>query len=153
MEIIRAKSEHLDGIMDIERTSFPDPWSRGGVEVYISDPYGEILAAVEGEELLGFAIYHCSFEESELFTIAVRQDRRGLGVGTRLLRAVLSGARARGAEKMYLEVRRSNEPARRLYKSAGFQVCGERRNYYDAPKEDAVLMDIELTDTGNGGCG
>lgn len=144
MEIVRAKAEHLDGIMEIERQSFPDPWSRGGVEVYLTDPSGEILAVLEGQELVGFAIYHVSYDESELFTIAVRADSRGRGVGRALLDAVLSGAGARGARKMYLEVRRSNTAARTLYKSAGFAVCGERRNYYEAPREDAILMDREL---------
>ena len=91
MEIVRAKAEHLDGIMEIERQSFPDPWSRGGVEVYLTDPSGEILAVLEGQEVVGFAIYHVSYDESELFTIAVRADSRGRGVGRALLDAVLSG--------------------------------------------------------------
>ena len=144
MEIVKARYEHLDKIMEIERASFTDPWSRGGVEVYLHDPFGEILTALEGETVAGFAIYHVSFEESELFSIAVREDLRGRGIGARLLRAVLDRARARGAEKMFLEVRKSNEAARRLYRSAGFQICGERRDYYALPREDAILMDREL---------
>lgn len=144
MEIVKAKAGDLDPIMDIERASFTDPWSRGGVEVYLTDPYGEILVAREDGEVAGFAIYHVSFEESELFTIAVRENCRGRGVGTALLRTVLKRAGERGAGKMYLEVRKSNAAARALYKSVGFQICGERRNYYEAPREDAILMDIEL---------
>ena len=144
MEIVRANAGHMDGIMEIERVSFPDPWSRGGVEVYLTDPCGAILAAVEGDQVLGFAIYHVSFEESELFTIAVRGERRGRGIGGAILARVLREARAAGAEKMFLEVRRSNAAARALYAAAGFTVCGQRRGYYDSPREDAILMDIEL---------
>ena len=146
MEIVRACAGHLDGIMDIERASFPDPWSRGGVEVYLTDPHGAILAAVEGDEVLGFAIYHVSFEESELFSIAVAEKYRSRGVGRALLERVLVEAARAGAEKMFLEVRRSNASARALYKSAGFAVCGERRGYYESPRENAILMDIELGD-------
>lgn len=144
MEIVRATAVHMDGIMEIERRSFPDPWSRGGVEVYLTAPDGAVFAAVEGERVLGFAIYHVSFEEGELFSIAVREDSRGRGVGRALLDRVLGEAKAAGAEKMYLEVRRSNQRARAMYKSAGFSVCGVRRGYYDFPREDAILMDIEL---------
>ena len=58
--------------------------------------------------------------------------------------AVLRRAGERGAERMYLEVRRSNAAARELYKKAGFAVCGQRRGYYENPTEDAILMDREL---------
>ncbi len=144
MEIVRATYEHLDAIMEIERSSFPDPWSRGGVEAYLRGGCGEILAAVEDGTVAGFAIYLVAADEGELLSLAVRADLRRRGAGAALLREVLRRAKKRGAKKIFLEVRKSNLAARALYKSAGFAVCGERRGYYQAPTEDAILMDREL---------
>ncbi len=144
MRIVKAGSRHLDGIMEIENQSFSDPWSRAGFADYLDVPDGEIVALEDRGAVAGFAVYHVSFEESELYNIAVRESCRGQGLGRALLDAVLDRARARGAEKMYLEVRKSNAAARGLYKAAGFAVCGERRGYYERPTEDAVLMDITL---------
>lgn len=146
MRILRAGNRHLDGIMDIERQSFTDPWSREGIADYLDAPDGELLVLEDGGETVGFAIYHVSFEDAELYNIAVRPDRRHSGAGRALLDAVLERAGERGAERMFLEARRSNEAAIGLYRSAGFAVCGVRRGYYDSPREDAVLMDIDLTE-------
>lgn len=144
MRIRRADSRHVDGILEIERASFPDPWSREGISDYLDAPDGELLVLEDGGELAGFAIYHVSFEEAELYNIAVRPEARRHGAGRALLAAVLERARRRGAERMLLEVRRSNGAARALYRSLGFAVCGERRGYYENPPEDAILMDITL---------
>ncbi len=144
MEIVKATYAHLDAIMDIERASFTDPWSRGGVEAYLQGGCGEILAAVEDGTVAGFAIYLVAADEGELLSLAVRGDLRRRGTGGALLREVLRRAGERGAEKIFLEVRKSNLAARALYKSAGFAVCGERRGYYQDPTEDAILMDREL---------
>ena len=144
MEIARAESRHLDGILEIERESFADPWSRESLASYLDDPWGELLAALEGDRVLGFAVYYVSFENADLYNIAVRPEARGRGVGTALLGEVLRRARAGGAERMFLEVRRSNLAAQRLYERAGFAVCGVRRNYYTSPTEDAILMEKNL---------
>ncbi len=144
MRIVNATERHLDGIMDIETRSFTDAWSREGVADYLDAPDGELLVMEDGDEAVGFAIYHVSFEDAELYNLAVRPDCRRRGAGRALLNAALEGAASRGARRMFLEVRRSNDAARALYKSAGFAVCGVRRNYYDSPREDAVLMDFTL---------
>ncbi len=144
MRILKARSRHLDGVMDIENASFPDPWSRAAFEDYLDTPDGELLILGEGEAVAGFAVYHVSFEDAELYNLAVGKDFRRRGFGRALLDAVLTRAKERGAERMFLEVRRSNAPAIALYRAAGFAVCGVRRNYYALPTEDALLMDITL---------
>ena len=144
MRILKARGRHLDGVMDIENGSFSDPWSRAAFEDYLDIPDGELLILEEGETVAGFAVYHVSFEDAELYNLAVGEDFRRRGFGRALLDAVLARARGRGAERMYLEVRRSNAPAIALYRAAGFAVCGTRRHYYALPTEDALLMDITL---------
>ncbi len=144
MEIIRASGAHLDEIVEIERESFPDPWSRGSIEQCVQGKFASVLAAVEDGHVEGFAIFNVLADEAELYTIAVRRDSRRRGVGGAILKRVKDCAREQGAVRMFLEVRKSNAAARALYKRVGFAVCGERRGYYDAPREDAVLMDIDL---------
>ena len=144
MRIQRALRRHLDGIVEIENRSFPDPWSRRAFEDYLDAPDGELLVLEEAGQTAGFALYHVSFEDAELYNIAVDGAFRRRGFGRALLEAVLARARGRGAERMYLEVRKSNAPAVALYRAAGFAVCGVRRNYYALPTEDALLMDIIL---------
>ncbi len=141
MRIERARAEHMDAILAIERASFTDPWSREGLEDYLDAPGGELLVCLEGPEVLGFAVFHVSYEDAELYNIAVDPVARGMGAGKALLGEVLRRAGKMGAERMFLEVRRSNAAARALYASAGFSVCGVRRGYYQSPPEDAVLMD------------
>ena len=145
MEITRAVEDHLQGIMEIERESFSTPWSESSVRFELESPQAICLTALEEGQVLGFALLHAIGDEGELFNIAVRSGRRGGGVGAALLDRLLREAADRGVRKIFLEVRRSNAAAMGLYRSRGFAVCGVRRNYYDAPREDAMLMDIDLS--------
>lgn len=144
MDIYYARRRDLARIMEIEGVSFTDAWSEGGVEACLDDPNGGIIAASREGDIVGYAIFHCAFEDCELYSIAVRPDMRRRGVGRTLMEAVFREARARGAERVLLEVRRSNGEARALYDSMGFRVLGERKDYYDAPREDAIIMELEL---------
>jgi ribosomal-protein-alanine N-acetyltransferase len=66
--------------------------------------------------------------------------RRRQGLAEALLRAVMHDARGSGAQAATLEVRRSNEPALRLYEKLGFRVEAVRRDYYQSPREDALVL-------------
>ena len=146
MRILRANERHFNEIMAIERASFSTPWSEESVRYVMADSDVRVMVIEEEGSVLGFAILHRSLDEGELYNIAVRADRRGEGLGGRLLDTVLYCAKRWGIRRVFLEVRRSNAAARGLYKSRGFAVCGERKNYYDAPKEDAILMDAVITE-------
>ena len=71
-------------------------------------------------------------------------ERRGEGIGRRLLRESISVAASRGTRSLYLEVRESNDVARRLYEKVGFNVVGVRKQYYAEPVEDAIVMKLDL---------
>ena len=79
-------------------------------------------------------------DEVHINNLAVRGDFRGQGVGKTLLERVLIEAASRGARRATLEVRRSNEAARRLYERLGFEVAATRPNYYASPPEDALIL-------------
>ena len=80
------------------------------------------------------------FDELHINSVAVDATRRRLGIARRLLEYVLAEAAAGGARGATLEVRQSNEAARKLYEGLGFRVEGVRRNYYQDPKEDALIL-------------
>lgn len=95
----------------------------------------------EGENpVSGFLVAQSSGPEWELENIAVLPQFRRRGVGRELLCALLTAARQQGAERIYLEVRESNDGAIRLYQAAGFQLLSRRRAYYLNPSEDALVM-------------
>ncbi|MBQ8323037.1 MAG: ribosomal protein S18-alanine N-acetyltransferase [Clostridia bacterium] len=137
---VRAWTEgDLPEIGRIEAECFKDPWCvamwRGTFTR--SDFTGFVLE--ENGALVGFAAATVLFEDAELLRIAVYKNERGKGHGGKLLDTLLENAKARGAEKMFLEVRESNATARGLYESRGFIATGVRKKYY-ADGEDAVAM-------------
>jgi ribosomal-protein-alanine N-acetyltransferase len=101
--------------------------------------------ASRGKELIGFVVTRQVSGEVELLNIGIEPGSRRQGIGRRLLAAALGKAKSEGAKKVYLEVRVSNAAAIAFYHRAGFRFTGRRKDYYCDPREDAVLMDRELT--------
>jgi ribosomal-protein-alanine N-acetyltransferase len=91
---------------------------------------------------LGFSILHKAIDEAELYQIAVDETARRRGVADLLIKDALEFAEKNNLISIYLEVRKSNTPAIRLYKKHGFTVAGHRRKYYSYPTEDAVVMSL-----------
>ncbi len=137
------EERHLDGVMEIEKASFPTPWSRQMFTDELSRDFSDALVALTpaGDTVLGFAVNWTVAGESHLLNIAVAPACRGRGVGRALLRACLQRAARAGSELMRLEVRAGNDAAIGLYRDEGFVFAGIRRRYYSDTGEDAVLMD------------
>jgi ribosomal-protein-alanine N-acetyltransferase len=126
-------------------------WTRQDIAELLASPGVAGWAAQSGTDAIGFALCRVAADESELLTIAVLPDRRRLGVGHRLLDAVIAHARAAGARALFLEVAADNPAALALYRQAAFQAVAERKAYYrrgDGPAADAVLMRLSLTYVG-----
>ena len=96
--------------------------------------------AEEEDKILGYLGIWMSPDSADLCNIAVAQEYRHMQLGQCLLREGISQAVARGAERMLLEVRESNEAAIKLYRHNGFEEISRRRGYYSKPTEDALLM-------------
>ena len=92
-----------------------------------------------GPAILGFLVARQVAAEWELENIVVAPASRRLGIGKRLLDALVARAREAGGEAVFLEVRESNAAARKLYEKAGFGLTGRRKSYYCDPVEDAIL--------------
>ena len=139
MTVRPAAKEDIPAIAAMEGATFRS----GASEPFLAsliDGAGAVLAAAEGGALLGYAWYQLVLDEGYVGNVAVAESCRRQGVGTALVRAMLADAGERGAAFLTLEVRESNAAARRLYERCGFETVGVRRNYYERPREDAVLM-------------
>lgn len=146
IRIRRARPEDIAPVAELEKKCFSRPWSYQSFIFELESRDAWFSVAEDGGEIVGFAILHRFIDEGELFNIAVADAYRRMGVGAALLKNVIEGAVRYNIIKIFLEVRRSNDPARSLYAKHGFEVCGLRKNYYDDPKEDAILMELRTED-------
>lgn len=151
--------EDVAAVTALEQQTFSTPWSeetfralqqRGpDVEIWVAERPAAAAAErdvhtsdsrAEGKDVTGYAVMWCFADQAELANLAVRPDLRGKGVGSALLDQVLDRCSDRGAESVFLEVRRSNDAAQDLYRSRGFRTVGVRKRYYQEPPEDACVM-------------
>ena len=144
--VVRTAVEaDLVAIHAIERASFGDPWSLEGFRDLLDHPRAKLEVAVGADEsVLGYAVAWYVADESEIANIAVAPFARRRGVGALLLDRILDAAATFGAKTVFLEVRESNESARKLYETRQFEVAGRRAKYYRAPDEDALIMRRQL---------
>ena len=140
MEIRRACREDLPAVAALEAETFPLGADAGTLERMLDDPGCVILCAEEDGALLGYAYFRFVLDEGYVGDLAVRAEARGRGIGRALTEAMCGEAREKDLAFLTLEVRESNLPARNLYGSCGFSATGVRKNYYEKPREDAVLM-------------
>jgi len=140
MRILPYSSALLPQIIAIEEASFSSPWSHESLRQSGESAFSIFLVAIDGDEVLGYGCILVVENEGELINIAVSPDCRCKGVGQALMDALMDSAVQKGAENVYLEVRQSNMPARRLYEKNGFAQIGIRKKYYKNPVEDAILM-------------
>ena len=141
ISIREMREEDLDRVMEIEKEAFTPPWSR---EAFLLELTKNLLAKyivvlVDGE-VVGYGGIWLILDEGHITNIAVDQKHRGLGIGNRLLEGLIQLCIDRNIRAMTLEVRKSNEIAKSLYKKYGFQEYGIRPKYYQDNNEDAIIM-------------
>ena len=137
----RLELTDLDAIEDIERASYPTPWSRSMFATELAKPSSLSLGAVdESGALIGYLVLSKYVDAWHVMNVAVAPDWRRHGVATALLTRLLDETR-RDAQRGYtLEVRVSNVAAISLYERFGFRPKGVRRGYYTDNREDALIM-------------
>ena len=132
----------LDGVLAVEDASFTNPWTR---EMYAWELQNRAVCHIyvvrtPDRPVVGFCAFWLVFDEIHINNVAILPELRGRGMGTALMRRVFEEAGRLGATRATLEVRASNEGARRLYERLGFYVAATRRNYYSQPVEDALIL-------------
>lgn len=143
-EIRPMSADQIPQVAALERACFSHPWSGELLREELANPGAIILTAVgEDGALLGYAGLHTVLDEGYINNVAVDGRFRRRGVADALMDTLTGFGRGRLAF-LTLEVRASNAPAIALYAKHGFRQVGRRKNYYDDPREDAVLMTLEL---------
>lgn len=141
--IVPLKShQELEGLLAVEAASFTNPWTR---EMYLAELENRgvsyfYLAKDQTGHIVGFCTFWRVLDELHINNLAVLPEYRRQGVASAILARVFAEARALGANRATLEVRRSNRGAQQLYEHLGFTVAGVRRGYYSHPDEDALVL-------------
>ena len=140
-DIIPMTADHLDDVAEIERRCFSDPWSRRMLAEHLENECAATIVALgEDGTVMGYAGLLVVLDEGYITNVAVRPEYRRQGVASQLLQVFERFALGNGLAFLTLEVRDANAPARALYARHGYEEVGRRKNYYDHPREDAVIM-------------
>ena len=143
-EITNAAPRHLEALEKLEQSCFSLPWTREMLYSQLPDDSHEFLVAEEDGELLGYVGMMTVLDEGYISNVAVAPEQRRKGCADALITALLGRAELRELSFVTLEVREHNEPAIALYRKHGFVPVGLRKNYYEAPVENALLMTCYL---------
>ena len=139
-EIVPMDRSHIEEIAALEKECFSTPWTEAMLEEELFNPQASFIVAEDDEgNILGYAGLHVVLDEGYSDNIAVQPDARRHGVASALL-DVYCRFGAVNLAFLTLEVRPSNTAAIALYESFGFRQAGRRKNYYDLPKEDALIL-------------
>jgi [ribosomal protein S18]-alanine N-acetyltransferase len=140
-----ATAHDLPRIIEIERLAFPSPWTLASFQRELTLPFSRIMLALPDprDQIAGFLCRWLIADECHVLNIAVHPDSRRLGIGAVLIGEAINEAKSAGANVVTLEVRRSNLPARQLYRKFEFEERRLRRHYY-GPGEDAIIMELRF---------
>ena len=141
VRIVPMNADHLDEVAELERICFSTPWSRNMLAEELENACAAFLVAVDSDEnVIGYAGLQVVVDEGYITNVAVDPSRRRQGVAAQLLQVFDNFAKGNQLSFLTLEVRPSNAAAIALYRGFGFREVGRRRNYYDLPKEDALIL-------------
>ncbi len=147
MKITEMLPEHVDAVKALLDLCFADgSWSVASIRSELDKPDSRCTVAVEDGEVIGFLAFEQIVDEGSVVEVAVMPAYRRHGVARKMIeRATEDAADLRN---VFLEVRQGNAPALALYDSLGFERIAVRKDYYDKPKENAVIMRKSYENTG-----
>ena len=140
LEIRKMTSEDLEAVACLEKEIFSTPWSLQGFADSINQKHTLYLVARADGELAGYCGLMQILEEADITNVAVAIPYRRQQIGRRMLEELIRQAEGRGVREITLEVRESNAAARQLYRKLGFEEEGIRKDFYERPTENAVIM-------------
>ena len=141
VRIVPMNADHLDEVAELERICFSTPWSRNMLAEELDNACSAFLVAEDDAgRVVGYAGLQVILDEGYITNVAVRPECRRNGIAGKLLQVFLDFGQANHLAFLTLEVRASNYDAIALYGSRGFRSVGRRKNYYEHPKEDAIIM-------------
>ncbi len=137
MTIERMNEDHVAQVATLEKQIFSDAWSENSVRSELTNELSLWLVALDGDTVAGYIGSQTVLGEADMLNLAVKPEYRRQGLGRQLVNELI---RQLDAHCLTLEVRVSNEPAKNLYESMGFRQVGLRKNYYEKPREDALIL-------------
>ncbi len=132
---------YLPQIHEIEKLSFPSPWSLNSLKSEIENPISHLWVFEREEVLIGYICFWILEKEAQLLSLAVHPRERGKGFGHYLLKKMIERAVIEGVQNIWLEVRPSNLAGKNLYRKLGFKEVYQRPKYY-SNSEDAIVMGL-----------
>ncbi len=140
MEVRRMEEKDLDQVTAIEKDTFSMPWKREDFLESMSNPSHVYIVACEGDSVFGYCGMWGIAGEGQINNVAVKKEFRDKGIGFGMIQFLLEEGYKLGLEAFTLEVRESNRAAIHVYEKAGFVNAGVRKNFYEKPRENAVIM-------------
>ena len=131
---------HIKELTYVERSCFPDPWTLEGLSAELQNPVARFFVALDHQKVVGYAGMYSVAGEGDIAKVAVLPEYRRKGIGRALVSTLIYLAQQERLAFLTLEVRKSNQAAAELYQGLGFRLVGERRGFYEKPREDALLL-------------
>jgi [ribosomal protein S18]-alanine N-acetyltransferase len=144
LEYENLREDHVAGLIDIELDAYPEPWTERMFREEARNPRSYFFVARLHGDIAGYGGFWLVLDEVHITSVTIRRELRRLGYGRELLEHLIATARVAGGRVATLEVRESNEAARQLYGSMGFEPVGVRKGYYPRSGEDAIVMSLAL---------
>ena len=145
-DIIKMEESHIADVAEIEAEAFSAPWSAKSFNDTLTMEHALFYVALAEGEVVGYCGLYLAADEGEITNVAAAPGWRRQKIAQRLLQKTMAEAHDRGAQRIFLEVRTQNAPAVGLYQKAGFHTVGIRKNYYQRPLDDALVMMYEYAD-------
>lgn len=140
IQIRRMEIDDLEQVVEIEKQNFSKPWTETGFFSFLLRNDTMFWVAEEEGEICGYTGVILVMDEGDITNVSVKPGMQGKGIGTMLLQEMIEKTGREGIDILHLEVRKSNDRAVALYEKLGFVQDGLRKNYYEAPTEDGILM-------------
>lgn len=146
MQVRELKAEHIDMVAELEELCFAHPLSKTNLGMLLPGGIGNGFVIVDEERNVAAAYggIICVLDEGQILNIATHPEYRRRGLGRKIMETVIAHAMEKGITFITLEVRESNAAAIGLYESLGFYQVGRLKGYYDSPKEDGLILKVDL---------
>ena len=140
LHIVKMAKEDIKQIAEIEKACFSTPWSENAINEELFNPLSVFFVAKYEDTVVGYIGMHHVIDEGFIANVAVSPQFRQKGIAKALIQTLIAYAEQHALSFITLEVRKSNQNAINLYTGQGFITEGERRHFYEHPKEDAYIM-------------
>lgn len=143
MDVSNMTITDFEKIENNLQKDFDDFWNTNILRQELENSNCRYLVAKENNEIIGFVGVLLNIDQAEIMNIVVKKDKRGLGIGKKLLKEIIELVKKNNLSKITLEVNSKNEAAKKMYENIGFEVIGIRKKYYNNV-DDAIIMNLVL---------